>query len=360
MYAHRWPIVFGVLMTLTSGHALAQDLTQGKTPAQLFAGDCAVCHKSPQGLAKDNDPRAIANFLREHYTTKPEMADALAAYVLGSGGGMHGQAVPDRAPQSPGKPRTAATADVQGDTPKPPNRARPAALADESKPPDAVANDAAKPTMGKPRNGSAVIDANASAPPKADENRARRNNGDEGPPDDSKSKRRASGKMDDGKKPGDAGVPAGKLNSYARSGLNEKDEAAESVAKLRDYAASGEGAPTVASAQPNAVIGSPPTDMPMPPAKERTSAPENDVPTTASGDTLPQSNDTSTAEPSETAKAAADDKTRSTRPRKSAVSNDGKPQEGARPRRPDPANNVPMSPTAFFGRLFSGGAKPSD
>lgn len=77
------------LLTLVAGFcatpALAQDLTAGKTAAQLFASDCAACHKSPGGLAKGQSASALTSFLREHYTTKPASAAALAAYLLTPG-----------------------------------------------------------------------------------------------------------------------------------------------------------------------------------------------------------------------------------------------------------------------------------
>src|ERR1051325_5946755 len=61
--------------------AVAQDFTAGKTAAQLFASDCSTCHKGPGGLAKGQSVSALTSFLREHYTTKPESAAALAAYL---------------------------------------------------------------------------------------------------------------------------------------------------------------------------------------------------------------------------------------------------------------------------------------
>jgi len=63
----------------------AQDLAAGKSAAQLFAAGCSACHKSPQGLAK-SDGRSIASFLRQHYTSNPQMADSLAGYLAASGG----------------------------------------------------------------------------------------------------------------------------------------------------------------------------------------------------------------------------------------------------------------------------------
>jgi hypothetical protein len=75
--------VLGFATASASVPALAQDLTAGKTPAQLFRSDCAECHRSPNGLARNRDVRTLADFLREHYTTKSETAGALAAYVSG-------------------------------------------------------------------------------------------------------------------------------------------------------------------------------------------------------------------------------------------------------------------------------------
>lgn len=78
---HISVFVLGFATALASGAAPAQDLTAGKTPAQLFRSDCAECHRSPSGVARTRDVHALADFLREHYTTKSETAAALAAYV---------------------------------------------------------------------------------------------------------------------------------------------------------------------------------------------------------------------------------------------------------------------------------------
>jgi hypothetical protein len=84
--------VLGFAAAFASGSAPAQDLTAGKTPAQLFRSDCAECHRSPSGIARTRDARALADFLREHYTTKSETAGALAAYVSSfAGGGAAGR-----------------------------------------------------------------------------------------------------------------------------------------------------------------------------------------------------------------------------------------------------------------------------
>jgi hypothetical protein len=83
--------VLGFAAAFASASAPAQDLTAGKTPAQLFRSDCAECHRSPGGIARTRDVRALADFLREHYTTKSETAGALAAYVSSFAAGAAGR-----------------------------------------------------------------------------------------------------------------------------------------------------------------------------------------------------------------------------------------------------------------------------
>lgn len=75
--------VLGFATAFAFTPARAQDFTAGKTPAQLFNSDCAECHRSPNGLARNRDVHLLANFLREHYTTKSETAGALAGYLSG-------------------------------------------------------------------------------------------------------------------------------------------------------------------------------------------------------------------------------------------------------------------------------------
>jgi hypothetical protein len=65
--------------------AAAQNLEAGKSPAQIFAATCAICHKSPHGLLKSVSPGALPGFLRQHYTTSVSMAGAMSAYVLSNG-----------------------------------------------------------------------------------------------------------------------------------------------------------------------------------------------------------------------------------------------------------------------------------
>lgn len=75
-------VALGFAALVITGAANAQDnLDQGKTPAQIFASDCAMCHKSPQGLSKAGGLFGLSSFLRQHYTASRETAAAMAAYV---------------------------------------------------------------------------------------------------------------------------------------------------------------------------------------------------------------------------------------------------------------------------------------
>jgi len=72
--------------SFTAGRALAQEnLDAGKSASQLFAGTCTACHKSPRGLLKTVSPSSLPGFLRQHYTTSPNMAGALASYLVSNG-----------------------------------------------------------------------------------------------------------------------------------------------------------------------------------------------------------------------------------------------------------------------------------
>jgi hypothetical protein len=78
----KWLLgLFGLM--LTAGAVVAQDLSAGKTPAQLFSSDCLACHHLPNGLGKKYNTGSLTGFLRAHYTTEPDSAGALARYVMG-------------------------------------------------------------------------------------------------------------------------------------------------------------------------------------------------------------------------------------------------------------------------------------
>jgi hypothetical protein len=65
--------------------AQATNLEAGKSPSQIFAGTCTACHKAPRGLLKTVPGSSLQSFLRQHYTTSPEMASLLAGFLISNG-----------------------------------------------------------------------------------------------------------------------------------------------------------------------------------------------------------------------------------------------------------------------------------
>ena len=76
----------GLVLLVAAAPAGAQDVRdRGKTAQQIFASDCAICHKSPQGLAKSGGLFGLRSFLREHYTASSETAALLTRYLEAAG-----------------------------------------------------------------------------------------------------------------------------------------------------------------------------------------------------------------------------------------------------------------------------------
>jgi hypothetical protein len=70
-----WTI--GLATVLLAAPCQAQgNIDRGKTPAQVFADTCAVCHRGPRALKRTN-----AEFLRVHYAASSAQASAMAAYL---------------------------------------------------------------------------------------------------------------------------------------------------------------------------------------------------------------------------------------------------------------------------------------
>jgi hypothetical protein len=110
-----------VLGLLLAGSAAAQEnLDSGKTPAQLYASDCAICHKTPNGLSKGFGPLGLQPFLREHYTASREAAAAIAGYVEAMD---RGAPPAERAPKRTAKPKEAGKAG-EAKSGKPKNEAK--------------------------------------------------------------------------------------------------------------------------------------------------------------------------------------------------------------------------------------------
>jgi hypothetical protein len=62
-----------------------ENLEAGKSPAQIFAGTCNACHKSPRGLLRSVPASSLSGFLRQHYTTSSDMASVLSSYLVSNG-----------------------------------------------------------------------------------------------------------------------------------------------------------------------------------------------------------------------------------------------------------------------------------
>jgi hypothetical protein len=71
------------LLALVATAAAQDDFERGKTGAQLYASDCAICHKSAQQLRNPGGLFGLRGFLDEHYTASREASAKIAAYVEG-------------------------------------------------------------------------------------------------------------------------------------------------------------------------------------------------------------------------------------------------------------------------------------
>jgi hypothetical protein len=79
-------LTFCILALGFAGAASAQEnLDHGKSAAQLYASDCAICHKSPAALSKAGGIFGMESFLRQHYTASRESAASIASYLKGFG-----------------------------------------------------------------------------------------------------------------------------------------------------------------------------------------------------------------------------------------------------------------------------------
>ena len=74
-------LVLVTAFALAATSAQAQNLDAGKSPEKLFADGCTACHRSPHGLAKGRFSVTLYWFLKDHYTSGPDTAKALASYL---------------------------------------------------------------------------------------------------------------------------------------------------------------------------------------------------------------------------------------------------------------------------------------
>jgi mono/diheme cytochrome c family protein len=99
------PLMILAAAALTVTAASAQNLDAGKPPAKLFADGCATCHRSPRGLAKGRFSLTLSWFLKDHYATSSDSAQALAAYLESVDGPPPRAAAKPRAKPSRSAPR---------------------------------------------------------------------------------------------------------------------------------------------------------------------------------------------------------------------------------------------------------------
>src|SRR3954447_10248283 len=112
-----WMVAAGVSFAALPAHAQS-NLDAGKSAAQIFSATCNACHRSPRELKQSS-----AAFLREHYTTGPREAAAMAAYLASVGSDP--RAVQQRRPptlgagQAASPTETSARGAEQSDTTEP-------------------------------------------------------------------------------------------------------------------------------------------------------------------------------------------------------------------------------------------------
>ena len=138
--------VAGAGFLVVAGAASAQEnLDAGKSGAQLYASNCAICHKSAQALNKSGGGLfGLDSFLREHYTSSRESAAAISAYLNSVGGGP-ADARPAKKKTSTVKKKKDAKPDAKDGKPEaaPENKKSDEKKPDEKKPPE-------KPSQNQP------------------------------------------------------------------------------------------------------------------------------------------------------------------------------------------------------------------
>jgi hypothetical protein len=78
-------VVISFITVCIAGSAGAQEnLERAKTAAQLYATNCATCHKSPQSVTTTTKIfGGLESFLQEHYAPSSQSAATIAAYLKG-------------------------------------------------------------------------------------------------------------------------------------------------------------------------------------------------------------------------------------------------------------------------------------
>ena len=109
-----WIVAMVAGLQVTTADAQG-NIDAGKTPAQIFGDTCSGCHRSAREFR-----RVSSSFLRTHYTTGSEEANAMANYLSGVGYDPRAAQpkrppaeVAKQPPQQPAQPKSA-----QGQQPK--------------------------------------------------------------------------------------------------------------------------------------------------------------------------------------------------------------------------------------------------
>jgi mono/diheme cytochrome c family protein len=164
----------GVLALMWVVPAAAQEnLYANKTPAQIFATDCAICHKQPGALAKAGGPLGlgIESFLRSHYTASRESAALMAKYIQSFDAPA---AAPERKRGStaarPRRPADAKAGEKKpGESKTEEKKAEPASASKPEAKPEAKPAEAAKPAESKPAEAKPAEAKPAEAKPEKSE-----------------------------------------------------------------------------------------------------------------------------------------------------------------------------------------------
>jgi hypothetical protein len=137
-------LLFAMISAVAERAKAQENLDAGKSPSQIFAGTCTVCHKSARGLMKTVSPGALPGFLRQHYTTSSTMAGVLASYLISNGATDTRYAVGQPNPQPKGakegakdatnEARTEARSAPPFDQPDHPGRRHPGTTASQETP----------------------------------------------------------------------------------------------------------------------------------------------------------------------------------------------------------------------------------
>jgi hypothetical protein len=162
----------GVCALCIAGTAGAQEnLDLGKSPAQLYASDCAICHKSPQGLAKSGGLFGVESFLRSHYTASRESAAAIAKYVEAAGSAPAAPAKKAAKKAAKGEEKGKAVEKKSDGGISLPGDNKPADVKSDAKPSESKSSESkpaeSKPTESKPTE-SKPAESKPAESPKAD------------------------------------------------------------------------------------------------------------------------------------------------------------------------------------------------